>query len=99
MYRIIDGRGTGKTGQLMLLAKENNAYFVCANKQAMIYKAHAYGINDLNIISYDEFANISFTGIPFSSPQKVVIDELEGYLNYITHKCYEIIGYSLSNEE
>ena len=24
MYKIIDGRGTGKTGRLMLLAKENN---------------------------------------------------------------------------
>jgi hypothetical protein len=31
MYRIIDGRGTGKTSRLMLLAKENNGVIVCAN--------------------------------------------------------------------
>ena len=28
MYRIIEGRGTGKTSRLMLLAKENDAIFV-----------------------------------------------------------------------
>ena len=31
MYRIIENRGTGKTSRLMLLAKENNAIFVCSN--------------------------------------------------------------------
>jgi len=39
MIRIIDGRGTGKTSKLMLLAKENNAVFVCSNPRAMKYKA------------------------------------------------------------
>jgi hypothetical protein len=35
MIRIIDGRGTGKTSRLMLLAKEHNALFVCDNPDAM----------------------------------------------------------------
>ena len=35
MYRIIDDRGTGKTGRLMLLAKENNAVIACINPMAM----------------------------------------------------------------
>jgi hypothetical protein len=39
MYRIIEGRGTGKTSRLMLLAKKNNATFVCENPRAMEYKA------------------------------------------------------------
>ena len=39
MYRIIEGRGTGKTSRLMLLAKENDAIFVCSNPDAMKYKA------------------------------------------------------------
>ena len=50
MYRIIDDRGTGKTSRLMLIAKENNAVFVCANVNAMEYKAKAYGIEGIKFI-------------------------------------------------
>ena len=39
MIRIIDERGSGKTSRLMLLAKENNATFVCSNPSAMKVKA------------------------------------------------------------
>lgn len=35
MYRIIDGRASGKTSRLLLLAKENNGIVVCANPSAM----------------------------------------------------------------
>jgi hypothetical protein len=55
MYRIIDGRGTGKTSRLMLLAKENNGVIVCANPQKMREKAEVYGIIGLEFISYKEF--------------------------------------------
>ena len=41
MYRIIDNRGSGKTGRLMLLAKENDAIIACANPHAMEQKALA----------------------------------------------------------
>ena len=44
MYRIIEGRGTGKTLRLMLLAKENNGVIVCSNPHAMRQKAIAYGL-------------------------------------------------------
>ena len=47
MYRIIDGRGTGKTSRLMIIAKENNAVFVCSNTKAMEVKAHAYGLTGI----------------------------------------------------
>ena len=52
MYRIIDGRGSGKTSRLMLIAKENNATFVCSNPRAMEAKAHAYGIVGINFLDY-----------------------------------------------
>ena len=42
MYRIIDGRGTGKTSRLMIIAKENNAVFVCSNTKAMEIKARIW---------------------------------------------------------
>ena len=44
MYRIIDGRGTGKTARLMERAKESHARIACNNPKAMEQKAHAYGI-------------------------------------------------------
>ena len=39
MYRIIDGRGSGKTSRLMLLAKETGAAIACSNPWAMAEKA------------------------------------------------------------
>ena len=44
MYRIIDNKSSGKTHQLMEIAKANHAVFVCSNPRAMEAKAHAYGI-------------------------------------------------------
>ena len=42
MYRIIDGKGTGKTGRLLLLAKENDGIVVCANPTKTREQAHHY---------------------------------------------------------
>ena len=53
MYRIVDGRGTGKTSRLMLLAKDIGATIVCSNPHAMEQKAHAYGITGINFISME----------------------------------------------
>ena len=72
MYRIIEGRGTGKTSRLMLFAKENNAIFVCGNPDAMRYKAKAYGIDSVNFISYGDF----FNHYNEYSNQKYVVDEV-----------------------
>ena len=40
MFRIIDGRSSGKTGRLMLLAKEKNAAIACSNPSALRSKAY-----------------------------------------------------------
>lgn len=55
MYRIIDGRGTGKTSRLLLLAKENNGIVVCAWPHAMREKAYNYGLTGIDFMSYEEF--------------------------------------------
>lgn len=100
MYRIIDGRGTGKTSKLMRLAKERNAIFVCAAPKAMEIKSHAYGITGIRFISYREFNNMlndefldegGFVG-------DVVIDELESYINYTLGTALKFVGYSISEE-
>ena len=55
MYRIIDGRGTGKTSRLLLLAKENDGIVVCKNPDHMREKAYAYGLTGIDFASYYEY--------------------------------------------
>ena len=90
MYRIIDGRGTGKTSRLLLLAKENEGIIVCKDTKAMREKAYCYGLVGIDFISYSEF---DFTH-RFNKP--VFIDEIDMLLQY---KNREIQGYTISNED
>ena len=95
MYRIVDNRASGKTSRLMLIAKENNADFVCSNPHAMQTKAHAYGIVGINFISYYDYLN-SMRG---EEHHPVVIDELEMFLKYMVSYNggkSELIGYTLN---
>ena len=59
MYRIIDDRASGKTGRLMLLAKESEGTIICSNPRAMAQKARAYGITGINFMSYGDFLTSS----------------------------------------
>lgn len=90
MYRIIEGRGTGKTSRLLLLAKEYNAIFVCSNPYAMRKKAEYYGIDGINFVSYHDFITNIYEG-------NYVVDELEGFLKTIMGDN-KLIGYTLSLE-
>lgn len=90
MIRIIDGRGTGKTGQLLLLAKEHNATFVCSNPRAMEYKAKQYGIDGIEFISYEKFSTI------LTHEKEYVIDELECFVKSAFGNS--LIAYTLSKE-
>ena len=94
MYRIIEGRGTGKTSRLMLLAKENNATFVCENPRAMEYKAQKYGINGIHFISYGDF----FNHYKEYKDQEYVIDEIEIFIQQALFYHNKLIGYTLSVE-
>ena len=90
MYRIIGGRSSGKTSNLMLLAKENNCAIACSNPNAMRQKAHAYGLIGLNFISYSSLFGGQYEG-------DVMIDEMETFVKqYIDAN---LIGYSLTNED
>jgi hypothetical protein len=91
MYRIIDGRSSGKTSRLMLLAKETGAKIACNNPSAMRQKAYAYGITGIDFISYSDLFTNKY------DHDKILIDEIECFLhNYIDGK---LIGYTLTNED
>jgi len=92
MYRIIQGRSSGKTSNLMLLAKEQGAKIACSNPSAMRQKAYAYGITGIDFIPYSDLYNGAI-----DPDDKVMIDELEllvkGYMDG------KLIGYTLTNED
>lgn len=91
MYRIIDGRGSGKTSRLMLLAKEHNGVLVCANPYAMAEKARGYGLIGFDIISYEDYANKNY-----DTTKPCYIDELEKFVKYA---CGNFFGYTISEDD
>ena len=56
---IYGGRGTGKTHQLLLTAKDSgiDTVILTANKRGLMAKAHAYGITGLNIVDISDLQN------------------------------------------
>ena len=103
MYRIIDGRGSGKTSRLMLLAKENNAALVCSNPRAMEAKAHAYGIVGIDFMSYeDAIDHMRYPDSRYTSENRqhlIVVDEIEDFIQCALGMNGRLIGYTLSNED
>lgn len=96
MYRIIDGRGMGKTSRLMLIAKDNNAVFVCSNTRAMETKAHVYGLTGILFMSYHEFNKVIREKGYLD--RNVVIDDLEDYINYTISPTFKFVGYSINED-
>lgn len=96
MFRVIDGRNTGKTSKLMLYAKEHNALFVCATPKAMEIKARAYGIIGIDFISYHDLYTMAKENHLID--RKIVIDELENYINFVIGASSKLIGYSISED-
>lgn len=95
MYRIIDNKASGKTHQLMEIAKENGSIFVCNNPRAMEAKAHAYGIVGIEFVDY--YAFLDHHGKDVSN---FVIDEIETFFKYACkfHGMNgELVGYTLTN--
>ena len=92
MNRIIDGRSTGKTSRLMLLAKENNGIIVYQNPTALQQKAYGYGITGIDYLSYEQYLELVYCN---AIHKPIYIDEIEQFLK---HLDTNIQGYSLSEE-
>lgn len=94
MIKIVDGRGTGKTSRLLLLAKEYNGVIVCSNPNAMRVKAESYGLTGIPCYSYDDYWSSS-TDLNYNSGVPVFIDEIDEFL---AHWDYNIMGYTASTD-
>lgn len=94
MYQIIDGRCTGKTSRLLLLAKETGKPVICANPHAMQQKAYAYGIGGIDFYSYYDAVEGDLT--PFKDGY--FIDELAVFVEYVMQNN-KMSGFSLSKDD
>jgi hypothetical protein len=89
MIKIIDSKSTGKTGRLMLLAKESNGIIVCANPKHYEQKALNYGLVGIDFISYEGY----IVNREHYKTRVVFIDEISEFLNCLG---YNIKGYTES---
>ena len=76
MYRIIGGRGTGKTYKLLEAANNTQGIVICSNPLAMREKARTWGFTDIkDFIGYKESGYIHQI-----DHKDVFIDEIERYI-------------------
>ena len=97
MIKVIDKKATGKTGRLLLLAKEQNGVVVCNNPDKIRAKAHNYGIVGVDIVSYEEYIDfLDGYGNNILTGRPIFIDELDSLLRQLD---INIKGYSISEDE
>lgn len=72
---IIGNAGTGKTKELLQIAKENNAVVVCWNPDAMRVKAQNYGFYGMEFYGYDEIRDLR-------EDREIVVDELGDFFRF-----------------
>lgn len=90
MDRFIFGNaGTGKTRELLEIAKQYNAIVVCKNPDAMRVKAQNYGLYRMDFRGYDELKDIE-DGAP------VVIDELSDFFSNIYG--VDMVGFDMTED-
>lgn len=93
---IMRGQGTGKTKELLLFAKENDAVVLTRNPYALREKAHAYGILGLDIYDYTTFD----TNPSVLNGRKVVFHKLDETLtDFCKYYNCNFSGATMSKED
>lgn len=87
MYRILGKRGSGKTTNLITLAKETGAILVVSNVDYTVNKMYQLGITGVDIMSYAQFSDNKR-----GYDKQYLIDDIEGFTKAIFGKNF--IGYS-----
>ena len=78
MIKVVGNVSTGKTGRLLLLAKEHNGIVVCKNPAKMMDRAHSYGLTGIDFMSYEEY--IENIRKPENNSRYIYIDNLSDFL-------------------
>lgn len=92
MYRVIDGKDTGKTKKLLTECGKNNGLYVCRHPFGVAEKCRAYGITEVTAVGYEDFLQSDdwYT-------RKIYIDELEEFVDEFVGPMFS--GYTLSKED
>ena len=87
MNRYIIGEvGSGKTKEMLRVAKDLDAVVVCKNPEAMRVKAHNYGLFRMDFVGYNDLDKVEVG-------RKVVVDELK---NLFAHHGYILAGFNMT---
>ena len=95
MKKILGGRGSGKTFNLMVYAIENGYVFAVSDeykKKIMGIKAKGHGFNDLKIMTFEEIKNGAARG------RGIVIDEFDYTVANLleVYTGAKLVGYSMN---
>lgn len=93
MYRILGKRGTGKTTNLITLAKENGATLVVADVDYAVQKMYQLGITGVDIVSYNQF----YLNKQEYFTKPYMIDGIDGFVEAIISR--KLVGYSASIDD
>lgn len=95
MITIINGRGTGKSKQLLEQARANNAIILTKDKRGFEVKAKAYGYDNIDILDYEDLENDDY-----NLTRPILIHNVEHYLDYMTDRYYglKVLGFSATKE-
>jgi len=96
MITIVNKRGTGKTQQLLEIARKKNAIILTQDKRAFRVKAHSYGYDDISILDYEDLENDDYN---LDSP--ILIHNADKVLDYLFDRYYGLkpIGFSATQED
>jgi len=96
MITIINDRGTGKSQQLLTVAREKNATILTQDKRAFKVKAHSYGYDDIKILDYDDLENDDY-----DLTQPILIHNADKVLEYLLDRYYGLkpIGFSATKQK
>lgn len=93
MITVIRDRETGKAHEVLQIARENNAIVVTPDARAFRVKAHGYGIDDVQIVSYED---LELHLVDIQKP--VIFHNLDKALPTIAREYYrlktDVIGFS-----
>ena len=95
MFRVIDGRDTGKTKTLLNECSKTGGVFICKHPYKVVDKCYSYDIDSSGILSlgYDD----ALKYLKKETDKNVYIDEIEEFVNFIIGDN-NLKGYSLTNE-
>ena len=89
MYKIVNGRGTGKTKALLVKAADEGAIVICRDPDAMKTRALMYGLYDLRIMGYDGFEEAR-------ALSEVYIHDVDDFLDW--YYAGAVKGYTMTYE-